>query len=184
MRPERHPQAATSASERPASCCSRRRARLRNALAAESAKARRKAGKRLGAATFSVSVRSLTPPLQLFELEGPQRAAFVTSKPENRSRLHISGERCVPVGGEVPDCGDHVVRPGYKRPRAHAVARSEALHRLPRRLGTFRYQRMLQTTPFSRPRAVDALEAAGRATGGCAEAGSKSRLPRRRRHLE
>ena len=125
--------------------CSRRRAHLRNALAAESAKARRKAGKRLGAATCCASVRSLTPPLQLFELEGPQRAAFVTSKPENRSRLHISRERLAPTGGEVPRCGDHVVRPGYKRPRAHAVGRSEALHRLPRRLGTFRYQSMLQS---------------------------------------
>eukprot|EP01045_Picozoa_sp_COSAG04_P004975 COSAG04_NODE_224_length_19624_cov_47.932855_10_plen_215_part_00 len=59
--------------------CSRRRTLFRNALAARSAKPRRKAGKRLGAATSSVSVRSLTPPLQLFELEDPQRSAFVSS---------------------------------------------------------------------------------------------------------
>ena len=125
--------------------CSRRRKCLRNALAARSAKPRQKAGKRLGSATSSASVRSLTPPLQLFELEGPQPAASVTSKPENRSRLHVSGLASIAAGGAAPSDRDHVVRPGYKRPRVHAVGRSEALHRLPRRLGTFNYQSMLQS---------------------------------------
>ena len=164
--------------------CSRRRTRLRNALAARSAKPRRKAGKRLGAATFYVSVRSLTPPLQLFELEGPQRAAFVTSNPENRSRLHISGFAVIAAGGEVPSDRDHVVRPGYKRPHTHAAGRRKVLHRLARRFGTFVPQSMLQTTPSSRPRVLDELGAAGRVTGACAEAGPKSRFPRCRRHLK
>ena len=120
-----------------------RRTRFRNALAAENAKPRRKAGKRLAAATVTASVTSLTPPLQLFQLEGPQRAASVASKPVLCSRLHISGRASIAAGGAAPSYIDHVVRPGYKRPRAHAVGRSEALHRLPCRLGTFRCQSML-----------------------------------------
>ena len=101
--------------------CFRRRTRFRNALVVESAKGRRKGEKRLGSATSPVSVRSLTPPLQLFKLEGPQRAASVASKPVLYSRLHISGFASIAAGGEVPSYIDHVVRPGYKRPRAHAV---------------------------------------------------------------
>ena len=73
--------------------------RFRNALAAGSAKPRREAAKRLGSATFSASVRSLTPPLQLFELEGPQRPAnvcfradFVQFGRDNRLQQLIGGE--------------------------------------------------------------------------------------------
>ena len=73
--------------------------RFRNALAAGSAKPRRKAEKRLGSATVSVSVRSLTPPLQLFDLEGPQlpanvcfRADFVQFGRDNCLKQLIGGD--------------------------------------------------------------------------------------------
>ena len=73
--------------------------RFRNALAAGSAKPRREAAKRLGPAISSASVTSLTPPLQLFDLEGPQRPAnvcfradFVQFGRDNRLQQLIGGE--------------------------------------------------------------------------------------------
>ena len=119
--------------------------RLRNALAAESAKARRKAGKRLGAATSCVSVRPLTPPLQLFELEGPQQATFMTSNQRNHSRLHISGERVIAAGSEAPGHWNHVVRTGYKRDHPTPGGRPETLFLLPTLGGTFLLQSIVQT---------------------------------------
>ena len=139
--PLRRPLAAAASRAR----CSQRRTRFRNALAAENAKPRRKAGKRLGAATSCVSVRSLTPPLQLFELEGPQRATFVTSNQRNRSRLHISGERVTAAGGKAPAHWNHVVRTGYKRDHPTPGGRPVTLFLLPTLDGTFLLQSIVQT---------------------------------------